>query len=87
MERTSQNESSTFQSDTGQGTPPSVAEAVVRTVADVEDCQPEALPPLTQTVDPDALDTLVASDDTNYVSFQYADHDVTVSSVADVTVD
>ncbi len=35
MERTSEHESTTAQTDTEQGPPPSVAEAVVRTVADV----------------------------------------------------
>lgn len=62
-----------------------VSEAVVLAVAEAEGCVPTALDPLTETVDPDALDDLFnpgngRSRRTNiYISFIYSQSQVTIA--------
>lgn len=61
--------------------------AVVESVANVAGCDPVALEPLTEYVDPDALDRLVqSSTGETAVSLRYADHRVTVRSDGRVSV-
>lgn len=58
----------------------SPSEGVYVAVADVENCPPLEPPPLAETVDPDALDTLLLdSDGSNRISFDYCGYDVTVT--------
>jgi len=57
----------------------SVALAVVNAVAAVENARPTALPPLAETVDVEALATLVESADPLRVTFDYCEHDVVVT--------
>lgn len=59
--------------------------SIVRSVAAHSNTPVEELPPLTDTIDPDALDALVDSMATGSVAFPYAAHVVTVA--ADGTVD
>lgn len=64
--------------------------AVVTALSEVLDADPIALDPLQETVDTDALDTLVAagrhSEDVLSVSFTAADHMVTIHSDGTVAV-
>lgn len=72
-------------------TPPSTA--VIETVAIAVNREPTTLEPLYESLDPDALDTLVRSTgttsengETMSVSFSFADRQVTVHSRGDVIV-
>lgn len=72
----------------------SLVESVLRTVAVHADKQPEELPPLNDTVDPDALATVFGRrpDGTprlgaGWVEFDYAGYRVTVTSDGDVDVE
>lgn len=61
--------------------------AVVESVASVCGCDPVALEPMTESIDPDALNRFVRSTDAGAnVSFRYASHDVTVRSDGDIAV-
>ncbi|MWV65492.1 hypothetical protein GRS48_11785 [Halorubrum sp. JWXQ-INN 858] len=74
---------------------PSVA--VIETVASIDERSVTALPPLSRSVDPDALDELVRSGATTtapttaidriVVSFRYARYEVVVTGSGTVTVD
>lgn len=66
------------------------AEASVRVVSEVAaaaDADPLTMAPLYETVDPDALDKLVASDVQGHVQFTYAGHEVTVHGDGAIVVD
>jgi hypothetical protein len=62
----------------------SVSEVVVEAVSATENSPPTSLPPLYNTVDPDALDMIFketendTSDRIGYISFQYSDSVVTI---------
>ncbi|WP_418282685.1 HalOD1 output domain-containing protein [Halorubrum sp. DTA98] len=62
-----------------------VSERVVRKVATATDSDSLELPPLYGSIDPDALDRLVAQLSDGEITFTYADHEVVVSG--DGTVD
>lgn len=70
--------------------PPSIA--IVELLANAFGCEPTALDPLHETVDPDALDTLFrssgprATETDVTVSFEYVSHEVTVESDGSVVV-
>lgn len=69
--------------DTDQSVAPSVA--VIEAVGAVSNSEPTDLPPLAETIDPDALDSLFSSPaSTGRVVFRYAEYTVAVS--ADRTV-
>ena len=56
------------------------SEGVYSVVAAIEDCSPLDLLPLAESIDPDALDTLLTGDtDTNQVSFEYYGYLVTAT--------
>ena len=60
--------------------------AIVRAVAETSDRAETELPPLQQTIEVDALDRLLTSDESSVtISFRYADY--TVSASADGTFD
>jgi len=73
-----------------ESTPPSIA--VVRTIAVALGCEPTALEPLYESVDPDALDRLLQPSGSSAapgdltVTFAVADRQVTVRSSGDVIV-
>lgn len=57
------------------------SECIINAVAEIEDEDPTGLsPPLYEAIDPDALDNLVASQNTSRVQFEYSNHRVTVTS-------
>lgn len=57
------------------------SECVVTAVADVKHKDPTILsPPLYEAIDPDALDSLMASPNTSRIQFEYADYHITVTS-------
>jgi len=61
--------------------------AVIETVAAVAGCDPMALGPLTEHVEPDALDSLVrTANERTTVRFHYASYLVTVSGDGEITV-
>lgn len=67
----------------------SVAEAVVEAVADVEGANPESLPPMERSINPDALDSLfdTAGDEAQLggcVTFSYYGYTVAVRSTGQV---
>ncbi|MFW5911103.1 MAG: HalOD1 output domain-containing protein [Halolamina sp.] len=64
-----------------------VSERVIRRVAAANDADPLALPPLYDTIDPDALDDLVEGMAAGTVAFSYADCAVTVSDDGSITVE
>lgn len=69
----------------------SPSEAVIYRVAEQQDVDPVELPPLYESIDPDALDSLVqssaASDSQLEVEFTYAGHDVTVTGSGTVLLE
>lgn len=75
----------------GQDEP--VSFAIVEAVSSAERCPPGSLPPLYETLDPDALDTLFASEDErtergpSLVTFAYSDSIVTVEDHDTITVE
>lgn len=66
-------------------TRPSVA--VVEAVAREAGVRPVDLPPLYDTIDPDALDQLLPTDGLGLVRFRYDGYDVTLSGADDVRVE
>lgn len=70
----------------------SASEVVVRTVSEAESRSAKALPPLTSSIDPDALDTLCtnSSDGTGQydctLQFPYSDSEVRIQTRDDVTL-
>ena len=62
------------------------SEAVVATVADRSGTDPIALPPLYDSIDPDALDAIFGDDRPGRVTFSYAGYEVTVCGRDQVTV-
>lgn len=64
----------------------SIAEEVVESVADETGTDPLSLPPLAETLDPDALNALIDGLADGTVSFRYAGCDVTVESDGTVGV-
>jgi len=72
-----------LQHDVDQSVAPTTA--VVEAIGAVSNTEPTALPPLAETIDPDALDSLFKSpDNAGRIVFDYADYTVAVS--ADHTV-
>lgn len=65
----------------------SVSERVVAVVANDSNVDVLDLPPLFDSVDPDALDGLVRSMSDGHVSFVYAGQTITVTSRGDVRVE
>lgn len=65
----------------------SVSEQVVQTVANRSTTGALDLPPLFDTLDPDALDTLIQEMDEGEVSFDYAGYNITVNTQGVVEVD
>lgn len=59
---------------------------VVEKVAACSNIDPLDLPPLYDELDPDALETLIASMTEGEVSFRYAGHPVTVTGEKEITV-
>ena len=57
-----------------------VSERVIRAVAETTDTDPATLPPLYESVDPDALNELVDSMSDGEISFEHADCEITVDS-------
>ncbi|SDR39048.1 HalOD1 output domain-containing protein [Natronobacterium texcoconense] len=58
---------------------PALATALER-IADCEDCDPAALPPLYEAIDPEALATLLESPAAVTVRFEYAGYEVVIGS-------
>ena len=67
--------------------PDPIVEQVVANVAQVSDTDALELPPLYDAVDPEALETLVATLGHGEVSFDYAGYSVTVDSSGSVSLD
>lgn len=63
------------------------SEAVVLATAEQTDRNPLELPPLYESIDPDALDKAVQRSDSCRVTFEYADCEVTVGGFDRVSVD
>lgn len=66
----------------------SLLERIVRAVADEEGCDPFSLPPLYETIDPDALELLFGNSrsDRLEVIFEYAGYEVVVTGRRGVVV-
>lgn len=67
----------------------SVADAVAMSVATVRDCDPTDLPPLGETVDPDALNDIFQASNRGTgvnVTFEYAGFDVTINHEGELTL-
>jgi hypothetical protein len=70
------------------GTDQSIVTAVVRAVATAEGQPTESLPPLANTINPDALRACIAESNTDgHVAFDYSGHRVVVDTDGTVTVD
>lgn len=72
--------------DTGPASSPP-SEAVVLATAEQTGRSPLELPPLYETIDPDALDAAVQRSESCRVTFEYADCEVTVGGFDRVSVD
>ena len=67
--------------DSPIGDPDHVALAVIDTISSATGTDPCELPPLSDAIDPDALNALFSDRTTNgWVRFRYAGYDVTVGS-------
>ncbi|WP_423744333.1 HalOD1 output domain-containing protein (plasmid) [Haladaptatus sp. SPP-AMP-3] len=64
----------------------SISQDVVFEVAEQANVQPNELPPLYDSIDPDALDTVVASNDDLELSFSFAGYRVTIDGEDSVLV-
>lgn len=62
----------------------SPSERLVHTVAEQTNTDPLELPPLYDTIDPDALDALLTTLEGGNIEFQYAGHAVRLESDGDV---
>jgi len=70
------------------GTDQSVVTAVVRAVATAEGQPIESLPPLADSINPDALTACITDSNTDgHVAFDYSGHRVVVDTDGTVTVD
>jgi hypothetical protein len=69
------------------GVEPTTSERVVEAVAEASECDVLELPPLYESIDPDALGALVDAMANGDISFTYANHRVTVDSDGTVSVD
>ena len=65
----------------------SASEQVIQTVANQSNTDALDLPPLFDTLDPDALDTLIRGMDEGEVAFAYAGYSITVNSRGAIAVD
>lgn len=65
------------------------SEEIIRSVADAADVDPTELPPLYDTVDPDALDSIFSASAlvSGEMTFEYVDYLVTVSADDHVVVE
>lgn len=74
-----------------RGTDQSASLAVVEAVAHAEAVDPTDLPPLHETIDPDALDAIFSTDPpgdpAEAVSFSYCGHRVTIFADGAVTLE
>lgn len=68
------------------------SDAVTYAVSDVEDVSPLELTPLTDAIDPDALNNFVVSlqekqdNPSGYVEFEYREHTITVTADGTITI-
>lgn len=70
------------------GTDQSIVTAVVRAVATAEGRPTESLPPLANSINPDALTVCIADSNTDgHIAFDYSGHRVVVDTDGTVTVD
>lgn len=69
---------------TGSPTP---SDVVVKAVAEAASVDPMELPPLSDVVDPDALDALFQEQGPSHVSFGYSGYDVELDSAGTVVVE
>jgi len=71
-----------------RSTEQSVVTAIVRAVAAAEGRPTDSLPPLVNTINPDALRACIAESNTDgHVAFDYSGHRVVVDTDGTVTVD
>ncbi|MFC7127886.1 HalOD1 output domain-containing protein [Haloferax chudinovii] len=59
---------------------------VVLSIAAIEGVRPTQLPPLAQTIDPDALETVFGRSDDALLSFSYAGYRVTLDALGSIEV-
>ncbi|KTG26596.1 HalOD1 output domain-containing protein [Haloferax profundi] len=59
---------------------------VVLSIAAIEDTRPTRLPPLAQTIDPDALNTVFDCSEDAILSFSYAGYRVTVDALGSLEI-
>jgi hypothetical protein len=65
----------------------SVSERVIQAAADAKDRDELELPPLYDTIDPDAFEELIAGMSSGEISFQYAGCEITVTADAQIRVE
>ncbi|AGB39965.1 HalOD1 output domain-containing protein [Natronococcus occultus] len=86
---TSSQDTPTVSATWERGTENTPVYAVVSAVAEAEDADPVALPPLYEAIDPEALNALLAAEPetaVGTVAFRYAGYDVEVTGDGDVSV-
>lgn len=64
----------------GDGEPFSVSMRIVEELAAKSGCQPTAIDPLANSIDPDALEAIVTTSENITVSFEHAGCDIEVST-------
>jgi hypothetical protein len=63
-----------------------VSELIVEKVAEVTDCDPLDLPPLYQSIDPDAVDELIESLSSGTIHFTYANQNIEIASSGEIAL-
>lgn len=61
--------------------------AVIHAIEEIEETESTALPPLYESIDPDALDQICRSLESGHVSFTYSGYKVTVDEAMEVTIE
>jgi hypothetical protein len=65
---------------------PSPFEQVVLKIAEQKGVEPTELPPLYDTIDPEALDALLTADAVGHLTFEYLGYEVTVTAPDHITI-
>jgi hypothetical protein len=62
------------------------SEAIIMLIASQKDIEPTEMPPLYETIDPEALDTLFQKKPSGFVVFEYANCEVIVQECENITI-
>lgn len=81
---TYEEETDIYRIDRDRGEP--ISTNVVLSIAAIENIRPTQLPPLAQTIDPDALNTVFECSDDAILSFSYAGYRITLDALGSIEI-